>query len=100
MRRTFSLGGRKWKIARPARITHNGKKCDGLCDYDSRTISIRKNLTGVDLLETLVHELRHSTDERLDEDYVDTESREIAAVLWAWGFRQLDRQQLKTLGLD
>lgn len=96
----FTLGGKTWTLKRPARIRLGGKDCDGRCDFHIRTILIHKSLTGIQELWTILHELRHASDERLAEDFVDSDSQETSDLLWRLGYRRLSKTQRNTLGIE
>lgn len=66
------------------------RKDDGQCDYTQRTIRIDDRLHGVDLLDTLIHELIHARWPDLSEDAVAEFSETVSGVLDAEGFRQPD----------
>lgn len=93
----IKIKGRKWTVKRPVKIVHAGEACDGLCDYETRTISILKTLTGIPELSTTIHECRHATSEFLSEDFVDDESEQLAIALWALGYRRLAAAEIRAL---
>lgn len=66
---------------------------DGQCDYSTRTIKIADKLHGVDLLDTLIHELIHARWPDLHEDAVAEFSETLSGVVDAEGFRQADDQE-------
>ena len=54
-RRTVYIADQRWKVERrPLR----GKY--GECDYGSKTISLHSRIHGVELLDTILHELIHA----------------------------------------
>ncbi len=68
--------GVPWKIiiGRPP-----GNKCDGICDYASRTIYVRK--TAPDRAATMVHEVLHACFPDVEEcAIIDTEEAIVAAL--------------------
>ena len=60
---------------------------DGLCDYATRTITIRKNQRGEAQLDTVIHELLHAAHWDLAEESVEETARDLARVLWRLGYR-------------
>jgi hypothetical protein len=84
-RRTVYVGEHRWKITR-ARL----RGIYGDCDYATRTIRIHAGLRGVDLLDTLIHELIHARWPDLHEDAVIEFSETLSGVLDAEGFRLAD----------
>lgn len=83
--RTVYVGDQRWKILRK-RLRSD----DGQCDYSQRMIRIDNRLHGVDLLDTLLHELVHARWPDLSEDAVAEFSETVSGVLDAEGFRQPD----------
>jgi len=87
-RRTVYVGDQRWKITRAAL-----RGIYGDCDYGTRVIRIHKSLRGVDLLDTLIHELIHARWPDLHEDAVIEFSETLSAVLDAEGFRHAEDQE-------
>ena len=87
-RRTVYVGDQRWKIIR---ATLRGIYGD--CDYGTRTIRIHGGLRGVDLLDTLTHELIHARWPDLHEDAVREFSETLSGVLDAEGFRHKDDEE-------
>lgn len=83
--RTVYVGDQRWKILRKRM-----RKDDGQCDYNTQTIRIDDRLHGVDLLDTLLHELVHARWPDLTEDAVAEFSETASGLLDAEGFRQPD----------
>jgi hypothetical protein len=83
--RTVYVGEQRWKILRK-RLRND----DGQCDYNAKTIRIADTLHGVDLLDTLLHELIHARWPDLSEEAVAEFSETLSGVLDAEGFRQPD----------
>lgn len=83
--RTVYIGEQRWKIIR---ATLRG--IFGDCDYGTRTIRIHKGLRGIDLLDTLIHELIHARWPDLHEDAVVEFSETLSGVLDAEGIRLVD----------
>ncbi|NBW14550.1 MAG: hypothetical protein EBR82_41780 [Caulobacteraceae bacterium] len=87
-RRTVYIGEQRWKITR-ARL----RGIYGDCNYATRTIRLHGGLRGVDLLDTLIHELIHARWPDLSEDAVVEFSETLSAVLDAEGFRHAEDQE-------
>lgn len=88
-RRTVYVNGQRWKVARNEKL----RDCYGICEYDTRTIRLRDGLSGVDLLDTLIHELIHARWPDLHEEAVVEFSETLSGFLYAEGFRQADDEE-------
>jgi hypothetical protein len=56
----FTHKGKVWKVEYEEELHHeDGTECDGLCDWDSRTIFLDTSLTGKKKLAIFLHELFH-----------------------------------------
>lgn len=62
----------------------------GECDYDKKTIRIHHTLRGIELLDTLIHELIHARWPDLSEDAVEEFASTLAAIVDEHGFREPD----------
>lgn len=69
--RSLKICGKRWRI-RYAEFEDPNQH--GLCDYSSRTISIREGLDREDFEETLLHELIHAN---LAEPLLDPDDEEL-----------------------
>jgi hypothetical protein len=80
------IGGQLWAIAYKPMKRRN--LC-GLCDYESRTISICTSLEHLVELDTLLHELLHAAQGFASEDHVAEVATTLATILW-WqlGYRK------------
>jgi hypothetical protein len=65
-------------------------KADGLAYADKRKIVIDSRLTGVELLETILHEIAHIQQPDLSEEAVLRYSKETAEILWKIGYHLTD----------
>jgi hypothetical protein len=65
-------------------------KADGLAYADKRKIVIDSRLTGVELLETILHEILHIQQPDLSEEAVLRYSKETAEILWKIGYHLTD----------
>jgi hypothetical protein len=65
-------------------------KADGLAYADKRKIIIDSRLTGVELLETILHEILHIQQPDLSEEAVLRYSKETAEILWKIGYHLTD----------
>jgi hypothetical protein len=84
--KTATLGGQKWKLKDSSKIPHDD--CVGLCDYETNTLYIPLNPTGVEDLDTIIHEVLHALLEDLSEEAVEEYSRDIARLLSRLGYRK------------
>lgn len=81
-RRTIYIGDQRWRLERIRLRTDAGQ-----CDYTAKKIRLCSSLTGVDLLDTLIHEMIHARWGDLSEDAVDEFSTTLAGVIYGEGFR-------------
>ena len=83
----ISLLGKKWNL-----VFKRLKSYDGICDPPSvpnKEIWIKDRLSGVRLLEVLIHEMNHGSNWRDDESIVAQQSRDQARALWRLGYRRV-----------
>ena len=83
---SVTLGGQPWTL-RFVPKSVLPRKTTGLCLWDTREILIAKGMSAKDLLDTLLHEMRHGQHEVLfeAESYVTWTSTELAEALIATG---------------
>ena len=55
IKRSFLLNGNEWTVVFKRNIG-----CDGICDYNTKTITLEQKLPPADKLEALKHELNHA----------------------------------------
>ena len=79
------IGGQLWTLAY---TSLKRRKLCGLCDYESKTISICTSMAGVDELDTLCHELLHAAQGFASEDHVAEVATTLATILWQLGYRK------------
>jgi hypothetical protein len=65
-------------------------KADGLAYVDNRKILIDMRLTGIELLETILHEVAHVQQPDLSEEAILEYSKETADILWKIGYHLTD----------
>jgi hypothetical protein len=65
-------------------------KADGLAYVENRKIIIDMRLTGVELLETILHEVAHVQQPDLSEEAILEYSKETADILWKIGYHLTD----------
>ena len=65
-------------------------RADGLAYIENRKILIDMRLTGVELLETILHEIAHVQQPDLSEDAIVEYSKETAEILWKIGYHLTD----------
>jgi hypothetical protein len=85
-RASVYIGDRRWRIVRKRCLP----KIYGKCDYQSRTITVCSTLTGIDLLDTLIHEAIHARWPDLAEEAVEEVATTIAHLLASQGFTSED----------
>lgn len=85
---TITLGREQWQV-RFVRRNHPqlGKRCWGKCYWDERTIYVRKDLSRKNIIDTLLHEMRHAQHPVTFEaaEFIDWTSTELAAGLFTTG---------------
>lgn len=69
------IGRQTWYIDRDPPDDHHG-----LCNYETRTISIRSGLTMEDCLETCIHEGLHALDPSMTEAQVRRWAKQLTAI--------------------
>lgn len=83
--RTITIRGNKWTLA-----TLKLKGLDGICDHPStkkRSIVIDPRQTGLQILDTLLHEFWHGAQPDLSEEVVTQIASDGARMLWDLGYR-------------
>lgn len=80
-RRTVYIGDTRWKVQWDCRL----RDADGLCDYATRTIKLRKGMSVPDLVDTILHEMIHARWPDLSEDAVADFAETLSGFLDASG---------------
>lgn len=83
--RKVRIKGKAWTLA-----TAKLKGCHGICDHPDtshRHIWISTTTRGLELLDTLLHEMTHAAFPDLSEDAVLEFATDAANVLWGLGYR-------------
>lgn len=88
--RTVYIGEQRWKITASKRLPTKY----GDCDYGTRRIRICSTVSGVDLLNTLIHEIIHARWPDLHEEAVAEVADTLAGIIDAEGFRQPDDHEI------
>ena len=85
--------GDQWWTVRRGKVPDfpKGKKNWGLCEPNTRTITVDEALDGVDLLTILIHEMVHARWWCLAEEEVTEFAEEVAPVLAVFGFHDEDK---------
>lgn len=83
MARTARINGQRWRIDRSKKLL---PKLYGRCDYSQRLISVCRSLSGVPLLDTLIHEVIHARWPDLSEEAVEEVASTLAAIITKEGF--------------
>ena len=61
LKRSLFIKDKQWKIKVQDQVfDENNHECFGLCDYYRRTITIAKNQTDRELVDSLLHEILHA----------------------------------------
>ena len=80
-RRTVYIGDKRWKVEWECRL----RDADGLCDYATRTIKLRRGMNVSDLVDTILHEMIHARWPDLHEDAVADFAETVSGFLDASG---------------
>lgn len=75
---SFPLKGKRWKVQKVWRIDPG---LQGLCDYETRTISYVESMDSAGTLDTLIHELLHAHAPDWSEKRVASTAGAMVAVL-------------------
>lgn len=89
-----TIAGKRWKIVRENLRPRKVCECPtcsigGLCDENTRTITVIPEAKDADELYYLVHEHTHAAQPYLSEDAVVEISKDLAETLWGMGFRRV-----------
>ena len=76
------IGGEPWTLRFVSR-REICKKTWGICDRHNKVILVREDLSDQNLLDTLIHEIRHAQHPILfeAEEFIDSTSTEIARII-------------------
>ena len=90
---TVTIRGETWRIVFTTLRTMP-KKTWGDCDRVKKVIRVRKDLSPVNMLDTLIHEIRHAQHPILfeAEEFITDTSTEIAKVLLLTGFVSVNKK--------
>lgn len=78
---------------KPIKVIHRKlgrEKAHGQAWQDHRIIEIDERLTGIDYLDTVIHEVLHVQQPELSERVVARNATEMAKILWDLGIRWVD----------
>lgn len=84
---TLTLGGDEWQIKFVTKQHMPWKKTWGLCDRDKKIIFVRRDLSTKNVLDTLLHEMRHAQHPIMfeAESFINSTSTELADGLLKTG---------------
>lgn len=85
-KRIVYIGDERWRITCNSRMPTKY----GECDYGAKTIRICSTVSGVDYLNTLIHEIIHARWPDLNEEAVTEVADTLSGIIDAEGFRQRD----------
>lgn len=84
----FLIDGKQWRwVYKRIPQDKDGATIYGKCDWEKRTVSISKNLDGVDRLDTEIHEALHAMQGFASEEHVTEVATTLATLLWTLGYR-------------
>ena len=81
------LRGKYWLIRREKLP----RKLDGLCDANTRRITVQPHLSGERELDVLIHEMLHACHWDLDETAITETASDLARVLFRLGYRKAEK---------
>ncbi len=84
--KVVTVRGKRWKL----RSCKLSKGTCGETDWPTevgKEIRISQNLSGLELLDTIIHELFHCGHWDIDESVVEEFSTDVARILWSLGYR-------------
>jgi hypothetical protein len=92
---SLTVLGKRWRIRYVPYLgkDKNGGNNRGDCahpDYPQKTIRIKQNLCGEELVEILIHEMIHAANWHLDEDWIERFAADAARTLKHFGLIQGD----------
>jgi hypothetical protein len=92
--RRVNIRGRDIRVMHVRKMPKGDETHLGHYDLATETIRIRDNLVGLERLIVEVHEAIHAAYYDLDEQAVEDGGRDIAALLWALGYRRVPDAEL------
>lgn len=84
--RRVYIGDRQWRIVR----VDYPRDREGDCNWQKRTIRVHQSMSGLALMDVMLHEILHARLPDLSEECVEEVASTAAAILDAEGFRQAD----------
>lgn len=60
IKKTYMIKGKPWKIEYKWGLKSDGEMVDGLCEYDTRTIWLRREISRYDKIIAFLHEWGHA----------------------------------------
>jgi hypothetical protein len=82
------IDGKPWRwVYKRLPQDKDGATVCGKCDWAARTVSISKNLEGVERLDTEIHEALHAVQGFASEEHVTDVATTLAEILWRLGYR-------------
>lgn len=61
IRKEFEIKGKPWRVEYKWGLRENGELLEGLCDFENRTIFLRREISKADKWAAFLHELIHAT---------------------------------------
>jgi len=55
----FTIKGKVWTVRTKTKLRLGGDDCDGTCDFETRTITLKRGLSKDKRRQTFLHELFH-----------------------------------------
>ena len=80
----FRIDGKAWQWLYKS-LKRRG--LHGLCNYDEKTVTICSTMSGIDRLDTEIHEAIHALQGYASEEHVAEVASTLAGILWEIGYR-------------
>lgn len=85
----FKIAGQAWQwVYRSLRR----RRLHGLCDYDTRTVSICTSVRDLEHLDVCIHEALHASQPFASEEHVAETAATLAGILWQLGYRLMEER--------
>lgn len=82
----FAIEGAQWKwVYRSLKRTK--PRTLGVCDFETKTITICSSCEGLERLDTELHEALHATQGFASEEHTEEVATTLAQILWRLGYR-------------
>jgi hypothetical protein len=87
----LQIAGKRWRL----RFVKGLGTDVGQCDSPStpqKEIRILASLSGIEKLDTIIHEFFHAANWHVDEEFTDAFATDLARTLWRLGYREVPEE--------